>query len=228
MNRTPRRSSKSTEHTPDRPESTTRLSYAEKVRLLLRDSLIEAAADALARNSWAATRMADIAAAVGVSRQTVYNEFGNKDELAKALLLREATRFLGEIEAALDDRPGDPVGALTAAFEVFLRLAQEEPLLRVIVGGGAPGHEDLVPMLTTQGGDVLPFITQRLSDHFLAEWPEADAHQVLAYADAAVRLAMSHVVLPAAEPHVTAVEVGRVFAPYLLQLTSSRAAKAHR
>jgi AcrR family transcriptional regulator len=226
MNRTPRRRSKSNDHTLDAPESK-RLSYAEKVRLLLRESLIDAAADALAGNSWTATRMADIASAVGVSRQTVYNEFGNKDELAKALLLREASRFLSQVEAALEDWPGDPVGALTAAVEVFLRLADEEPLLRAIVGGGGPGHEDLGPMLTTQGSDVLPFITQRLAEHFLADWPDADPKQVLTYADAAVRLAISHVVLPAAEPHVTAAEVGRVFAPYLLQLTSSRPGKAY-
>jgi AcrR family transcriptional regulator len=221
MSRTPPRRAKSSEHTHDTDESSPRLSYAEKVRLLLRESLIEAAADALARNSWTATRMADIAAAVGVSRQTVYNEFGNKDELAKALLLREANRFLGEVEGALDDWPSDPVGALTAAIEVFLRLAEEEPLLRAIVGGGVPGHEDLGPLLTTQGGAVLPFITQRLTDHFLTGYPNVDRAQVLAYADAAVRLAISHVILPTAPPHVTAAEVGRVFAPYLLQLTSN-------
>ncbi|HEY2044104.1 MAG TPA: TetR family transcriptional regulator [Jatrophihabitans sp.] len=225
MSKTPRRRSRSSERRPAErtgaePESTIRLSYAEKVRALLRESLIDAAADALAARSWTETRMADIAAAVGVSRQTVYNEFGNKDELARALLLREASQFLGEVESALDDHPSDAVGALSAAFEVFLRLADEEPLLRAILGGESE-HSDLGPLLKTQGAAVLPYITERLSEHFMRQWPQADHVQVLAYADAAVRLAISHVVLPTAQPDVTATQVARVFAPYLAQLTNS-------
>ncbi|MEO6702983.1 MAG: TetR/AcrR family transcriptional regulator, partial [Jatrophihabitantaceae bacterium] len=125
----------STTSPPDRSGVT--LSYAEKVRILLRDSLLDAAAEALTERSWSAVRMADIAAAVGVSRQTVYNEFGGKDELARALLLRESARFLAEVEGALDDHPQDPVGGLAAAIEVFLRLAESEPLLRAILGGGS-------------------------------------------------------------------------------------------
>ena len=67
---------------------------------------------------------------------------------------------------------------------------------------------------------MLPVITERLTEHFLAGWPAAEAGQVSSYADAAVRLAISHVVLPVAEPHVSAAEVARVLAPYLMQLTS--------
>jgi AcrR family transcriptional regulator len=229
MSRSPRRRGRSTEHTADEDASTggsgiatsdIKLTYAEKVRALLRESLIDAAGEALARNSWTATRMADIAAAVGVSRQTVYNEFGNKDELGRALLLRESVRFLNEVEAALEDHPGDPVGGLAASLEVFLRLTAEEPLLRAIIGGGDPEHSDLGPLLTGQGATVLPFVTDRLASHFLQEWPHSDRERVLDYADAVVRLAISHVVLPVADPRATATTVARVFAPYLAQLTA--------
>lgn len=219
MNATRRRRRTSSRSTPETPESNPRLSYAEKVRILLRESLLDAAADALTERSWTAVRMADIAAAVGVSRQTVYNEFGSKDDLARALLLREAGRFLAQVEAALDDYPRDPVGGLTAAIEVFLRTATDEPLLQAILGGGGPQHEDLSPLLTSQGVAVLPFITERLTEHFLSHWPAADPAQVDAYTDAAVRLAISHVVLPTAEPPVSAALIARVLTPYLRQLT---------
>lgn len=221
MSATRRRRRTSTKSTSEPVESTARLSYAEKVRILLRESLLDAAAEALTERSWSAVRMADIAAAVGVSRQTVYNEFGSKDELARALLLREAARFLGQVEAALADHPGDPVGGLNAAVEVFLRTAADEPLLHAILGGGGPQHEDLSPLLTSQGVAVLPFITGRLTEHFLTGWPDADPAQVANYAESAVRLAISHVVLPTAEPRVSAAQVSRVLAPYLLQLTRS-------
>lgn len=193
-------------------------SYADKVRTLLRESLLDAAAQALTEHSWTAVRMADVAAAVGVSRQTVYNEFGSKDELARALLLREATRFLARVEEALDQHPNDPVGGLVAAVEVFLLSAAEEPLLHAIFGGG--DHEDLSPLMTNQGLSVLPVITGQLTERFRRDWPDADPVQVNRYADAAVRLAISHVVLPAGDPRDAAADVARVLAPYVLQLTA--------
>lgn len=43
-----------------------------------RESLLEAAGAALAARPWPSVRMVEIAAAAGVSRQTLYNEFGGK------------------------------------------------------------------------------------------------------------------------------------------------------
>ena len=47
--------------------------------------------------------MARLADAVGVSRQTVYNEAGSKPLLARAMILRELERFLGLVTVAFDD-----------------------------------------------------------------------------------------------------------------------------
>ncbi|MGO4752750.1 TetR family transcriptional regulator, partial [Streptomyces sp. 2MCAF27] len=41
-----------------------------------RESLLDAAFTALADRPWAVVRMVDVAVAAGVSRQTLYNEFG--------------------------------------------------------------------------------------------------------------------------------------------------------
>ncbi|MEK8172529.1 TetR/AcrR family transcriptional regulator [Streptomyces sp. M19] len=45
--------------------------------------------------------MVDVAAAAGVSRQTLYNEFGSKEGLARALVRREADAYLSGVEEAL-------------------------------------------------------------------------------------------------------------------------------
>ena len=45
--------------------------------------------------------MVDVAAAAGVSRQTLYNEFGSKEGLARALVRREADGYLAGVERAL-------------------------------------------------------------------------------------------------------------------------------
>ena len=54
--------------------------------------------------------MARLAQAVGVSRQTVYNEIGTKNALAEAMILSELDRFLAVVTGAFDDHPEDLVG----------------------------------------------------------------------------------------------------------------------
>ncbi|MEU5423760.1 TetR family transcriptional regulator, partial [Streptomyces sp. NPDC020667] len=68
-----------------------------------RELLLDAAYAALDRRPWSGVRMVDVAAAAGVSRQTLYNEFGSKAGLARALVRREADALLAGVERALAD-----------------------------------------------------------------------------------------------------------------------------
>lgn len=103
-----------------------------------RDSLLDAAYTALARRPWSAVRMVDVAAAAGVSRQTLYNEFGSKEGLARALVRREADAYLAGVEQALT-RPAAPsAGArerLTAAAEWTMSAARDSVLVRALLTG---------------------------------------------------------------------------------------------
>src|ERR1700690_4646804 len=106
-----------------------RTPYAEAARELLRETLLDGARDELERRNWAEITMGDIAAAAGVSRQTLYKEFGSRDEFAQAFVLREADGFIGAVEGALDAHLDDPRAALTAAFGLFLTAAPRGPLI---------------------------------------------------------------------------------------------------
>ncbi len=98
--------------------------------------------------------MADIALAAGVSRQTLYKEFGSREEFAQVLLMREADRFLDVGGAAPSTaNVEDPAAALAAAFDVFLTAAAENPLVRAIVHG--EGAEELLALFTTQGKPIV-------------------------------------------------------------------------
>lgn len=66
-----------------------------------RESLLDAASAALERESWAEVRMVRVAAGAGVSRQTLYNEFGDKAGLAEALLRRQLDAFVRTLELRL-------------------------------------------------------------------------------------------------------------------------------
>ncbi|MFC7011295.1 TetR/AcrR family transcriptional regulator [Streptomyces viridiviolaceus] len=99
-----------------------------------RESLLDAAYTALARRPWSAVRMVDVAAAAGVSRQTLYNEFGSKEGLARALVRREADGFLAGVERALAGA-GDPRERLTATAEWTASAARENALVRAMLTG---------------------------------------------------------------------------------------------
>ncbi|MEU6478344.1 helix-turn-helix domain-containing protein [Streptomyces sp. NPDC047017] len=99
-----------------------------------RESLLDAASRALARRPWSSVRMVDVAAAAGVSRQTLYNEFGSKDGLARALVLQEAHGTLAGIDRALAG-PDDPVERLVAAAEWTAAAARRSALARALLTG---------------------------------------------------------------------------------------------
>ncbi|MCL6302370.1 TetR/AcrR family transcriptional regulator [Streptomyces kronopolitis] len=114
-----------------------------------RESLLDAAYTALADRPWAAVRMVEVAAAAGVSRQTLYNEFGSKEGLARALVRRETDNCLAGVARALSRRApaggirgeaagggrGDAAGRVVAAAAWTLRSARANPLVRAVLTG---------------------------------------------------------------------------------------------
>ncbi|MEV2194438.1 TetR/AcrR family transcriptional regulator [Streptomyces phaeochromogenes] len=99
-----------------------------------RESLLDAAYTALGRRPWSAVRMVDVAAAAGVSRQTLYNEFGSKEGLARALVRREADAYLAGVERALVSRT-EPRERLAAAAEWTVSAARGNALVRAMLTG---------------------------------------------------------------------------------------------
>jgi AcrR family transcriptional regulator len=195
--------------TPPRPRPT----YAVAARALLRDTLLDAAGDLMRERGWSEVTMADVAAAAGVSRQTLYHTFGSRSDVAQAYVLREADRFVVSVEAALRSQAADPRRALVAALEVFLSAAEGHPLIRAIVSGG--DGDELLALVTTRGGPVLGLAAGRLAAVLSAIWTEVDAASVALVADCVVRLAISHATLPGGPPETTAAAIGEALGPYL-------------
>src|SRR5687768_11555374 len=105
-----------------------------------RDLLLDAAAEAvLSGAEWDRVRMADVARAAGVSRQTLYYEFGSKDALAEALAMREAERYMAGAEAAMVGHEGSPGEAVGAATEFTLTEAASNPLLKAVLTDDSGG-----------------------------------------------------------------------------------------
>lgn len=189
--------------------------YAETARELLRDTLLDVARDLLQERPWGQISMAAIARGAGVSRQTLYNEFGSRQEFAQALVLREVDRFLAAVEQAVAAHLDHPAAALSAAFEVFLAAAAENPLVRAMVSGD--GTDELLPLVTTHGGPVLERATERLAAFLLDGWPQVGIEDARLLAECVVRLAISYAALPHGPSDMTGASVTTLLTPYIAQ-----------
>lgn len=193
----------------------TRPSHAQASRALLRDSVLDAVGELLAADAWSQVTMAEVATRAGVSRQTLYNAFGGREELAQAYLMREAGRFLEAIEDAVVSNVDDPRRALTQAAELFLSLVSTHPMVRAL---STQEGEELVALATTRGGALLIGMTDRLCELILANWPEVDPDGARLLAATLVRLAISHAVLPTGAPERTAADIARTLGPFVDEL----------
>ena len=193
--------------------------YAVAARDLLRNSLLDAARELLETRGWDDVKMADIAGAAGVSRQTLYNEFGSRDAIGQAFVIREGERFLIAVEQAIRERLDDPGAALTAAFDVFLTAAADDPLVRTIVFGEGGG---MLALVTTQGKPVVEFAAERLEGIIVEGWPQVSRRDAGLLAEALVRLAISYAALPSGPTTMTAESVTRLLGPYLDQILTPK------
>jgi AcrR family transcriptional regulator len=192
-----------------------RVPYPTAARTLLRDTVITAVDDLVRARGWSATTMSDVAAAAGVSRQTLYNEFGSRQALVEAYITREVEHLVGQVTEAVLANADDAHRALRIAFDLFLKLASDEPVVQVIVNDAEGG--ELHRLLTGLGQGVA-------SDHIAAlipeVWPQVGPEDARLLAESLVRLAISHALLPSQDPAKTARDVGRMFGPFVDELLS--------
>src|SRR6195952_4682919 len=114
-----------------------RVPYAEASRVLLRDLVLDAMRDLLGRKDWSSITLADVARVAGISRQTIYNEFGSRQGLAQGYALRLADRLVDAIHAALDANVGNIYEAFLAGFRSFFAESASDPLVISLLSGVA-------------------------------------------------------------------------------------------
>ncbi|MET8579455.1 TetR/AcrR family transcriptional regulator [Streptomyces collinus] len=190
-----------------------------------RESLLDAAYTALARRPWSAVRMVDVAAAAGVSRQTLYNEFGSKEGLARALVRREADGYLAGVERALAAHT-DPRDRLTATAEWMASAARDNALVRAMLTGcwserlpaptlsavpsasGVPAQRRADGPLPTPGDFVRLVRDRAVTVLCGAGAGHADGSELTRSCELVVRLALSCVAAPPGEGGMAALVRG--------------------
>jgi len=180
-------------------------------RVPSRTAVFAALREVLTEKHWRKVTLEAVAKRAGVSRQTIYNDFGSRAGLAEAYAFELADAFCDLVDADLEANAEDPRAALEAALRTFLYATSADPLIKRVQDGDA--HPDLVRLVTTDSGQLLAHIAARLTDAVVRIWPVVDPVAARTLARTIARLGMSYVALPPEREDDVAAELAGLLAP---------------
>jgi AcrR family transcriptional regulator len=191
----------------------TRLSQKEASRLLLRGAVLDSMRELLTERDWSEVSLTVLAKHAGVSRQTLYNEFGSRQGLAQAYALRLADGFVDAVDDAVAANEGRSVDALMSGFGAFFASSAMDPLVHSLLTGEA--KPDLVRLITTDSAVIIDRASTRLSESFQRGWIQASAQDAGILARAIARLGLSYISMPPESGASVAEDLGALLGPFI-------------
>jgi AcrR family transcriptional regulator len=170
----------------------------------MRQRVLDAARDLTCASGWDKVSLSAVAAAAEVSRPSVYKEFGNRAGLGRALVIRETDEFLHSVALTLYPGLPDRRASLETAVSFVLTEAHRNPLVRAVVVAAREGSDSLLPYLTARADPIFDAAQVLLRAWLTERFPERDEELVTLAADITVRMTISHLLLPGADPAPTA------------------------
>jgi AcrR family transcriptional regulator len=189
-----------------------RIPYAEASRTLLRDSVLDAMRDLLLTRDWSAITLSDVARAAGISRQTIYNEFGSRQGLAQGYALRLADRLVDTVKSGLEANVGNIYQSFLDGFRAFFAETAADPLVASLLTGVA--KPDLLQLITTDSGPIITRASARLATAFTQTWLTTSDDDANVLARTIVRLCLSYVPMPPESDHDVAADLARLMTPF--------------
>ncbi|MFF2087395.1 TetR/AcrR family transcriptional regulator [Nocardia sp. NPDC058176] len=156
------------------------------------------------------TSMGEIARRAGISPATLYRRYESKNELVEAVGVREAQRYVAEIDERVR-AVADPADQMVEIFVAFVTTIAGNELLRRLLG---TEPEMILPRLTTDAGPILAvgrgYLAEKLRELPVgAGSPDFDPDLV---AEIMARLALSLALTPDGLIPLDDAEAGREFA----------------
>ncbi|RBA30180.1 TetR/AcrR family transcriptional regulator [Dietzia maris] len=182
-------------------------------RRSLRSTVFEAMHELLGSHDWSSVTMSDVAQAAGLSRQTLYSTFGNRQGLAQAYALQLSETFAGEIRDSIIRHPGQIDTALNEGINGFLLSSRNDPLVRALLTGEI--KPDLLRLITTEAGPLIERATEVLTPALSDSWMRIEEAQARLAASIIARIGISFISLPPNDPDQLASGLTEVIAPYL-------------
>ncbi len=167
-----------------------RIPYADAARNLLRESALDAVDELVRRNGWAATSIANVAELVGVSRQTLYKEFGSRQSIAEAYGGHRLDQLLSAVTDTVRTYADDVEVGFRLALGMFFDMV-DEPLIQTVLSSRSTSAE-LIPLIRT--------FNERATEHLAALFrelnPDVSDYDAVVFADSIARIGAAHAVAP--------------------------------
>jgi AcrR family transcriptional regulator len=161
-----------------------------------RGVILDAALSEMTRTGLRKLSLVEVARVAGVSRQTVYRYFRDRDELVAAVVRRDVEATLAATRAAIAGI-GDLRQALQVGIAVVLRRAREHPVLDALLASEA---DVLIPFLSSPGSPVLRVALPMLEELVATRLPTLPVGRLRIFADAVARILVSYTVMPPDQP----------------------------
>ena len=131
------------------------------------DTIIEAAAQILARQGWQGLNTNRIAAVAGVSIGSVYEYFANKEAVLDAIIdqhLTEGEQLLGNasIKAEISIQPK---GLIKLIVQSYIALHQQNPRLHRVLSAEVPLRRQHRERISALRKTAIDFVSKQLSSH---------------------------------------------------------------
>lgn len=189
----------------------------EAFRREVRERALAVAREQTLQHGWQRVRFVEVADAVGVSRPTMYSEFGNKAGLARALVADEVEKFLIGLVNEMNAHEDDLTEAAKAALAYVVVKAQENPLIHAVFTNA--GDSDLLLLVTAETEPVLMNAVSIITAWINLQFPDIQHPLTDEMIESLVRLVISHLVQPTHSTDETIAMLGRLidmFIPVLL------------
>ncbi|MEU6273750.1 TetR family transcriptional regulator [Streptomyces populi] len=168
-------------------------------RRQMRERVLAAAEELTSAHGWDRVRVVDLAERAEVSRPSIYKEFGDRAGIGRALVQRETDRFLLDVARVLEQPGQDVATCLRAAVSHALSESAGNPLVSAVLHAARNGTEALLPYLASRPDPIFDSARALVEAWFARRTPEATSRQRAGAADVAVRLTLSHMLLPSVE-----------------------------
>jgi AcrR family transcriptional regulator len=199
-------------NSPQDKRAAQRVPYAEASRALLRDSILDGMRELLLERDWSSITLSAVAQAAGISRQTIYNEFGSRQGLAQGYALRLADKLVDAVDDSIQGNVGDIYAAFLEGFRSFFAESAADPLVISLLTGTT--KPDLLQLITTDSAPIITRCSERLTSTFMDSWVRSSEEDSGVLARAIVRLCMSYVSMPPEADHDVARDLARLMSPF--------------
>jgi AcrR family transcriptional regulator len=126
--------------------------------------ILAAACRTFGERGYAATSVADVAGAAGISKPLIYNYFGSKDGLHVACVRHASAELTEEIERTAHTATTGLARAVITLDGMFRRLESEPWLWRLVSDPSAPSDPELEREVATDEQRVLGFAREAVTE----------------------------------------------------------------